>query len=331
MTAPIRFSVSDAAAGTRLDKWLADRHPAESRARLKNLIESGCVTVDGEVIRSGDRRVKAGQEIDLSIPDPVDARPLGQDIPLDILYEDDALIVIDKPPGLVVHPAPGNPDRTLVNALIAHCGDSLSGIGGERRPGIVHRLDKDTSGVMVAAKTDRAHRHLAALFAAHDIDRQYLAVVWGAPEPAAGTITAAIGRSPRNRKKMAVTESGGKFAVTHYETVERLGARASLVRCLLDTGRTHQIRVHLSHIGHPVMGDAAYGGARPLRIETGFADGSRTEMPTGPEINDRKVFYRQALHARVLGFRHPVSNRNMLFETKIPNDINKLVSFLREI
>ena len=298
-------------AGARLDAFLAARLAPLSRTRLKALIRAGHVTAGGATIRDPAYRVKPHQSFAIIVPDtePPALRP--QAMALDIRYEDEALIVIDKPAGLVVHPAPGNPDRTLVNALVAHCGASLSGIGGVRRPGIVHRLDKDTSGLMVAAKTDAAHRHLSAQFAARSIERAYWAVVWGVPVPRAGTIAANLGRSRANRKKMAVVPSGGRPALTRYRVVRRLGARASLVECRLATGRTHQIRVHLAHRGHPVIGDPLYGRAR---------GGRRTA-----------TFPRQALHAHLIGFEHPTSRAWHCYSSDIPQDIKHLIEQLEEI
>jgi 23S rRNA pseudouridine1911/1915/1917 synthase len=297
----------------RLDRFLAETMPAFSRSRLKALIETGQVSISGETITEPAYRVKPGQAITLSVPPPVDDTPRGQDIPLAIAYEDDDLIVIDKPAGLVVHPAPGNPDRTLVNALIAHCGESLSGIGGVRRPGIVHRLDKDTSGLIVAAKHDAAHHGLAAQFATRRLSRTYQAVVWGTPRPPAGEISGNIGRSPRNRKKMAVVRAGGKTAITTYRTLRALGAVWSLLECRLQTGRTHQIRVHLAARGHSVVGDPLYGG----RTGRGNLDeGVRAALT---------ACRRQALHAVALGFTHPVSGATLRFESPLPADIQRLI------
>ena len=249
-----RFTVPRAEDRARLDRLLADHVPALSRSRLKNLIETGRVSIAGETITEPGYRVKPGQAVTLVIPPPTDETPRAQAIPLQIAYEDDDLIVVDKPAGLVVHPAPGNPDRTLVNALLAHCGASLSGIGGVRRPGIVHRLDKDTSGLMVAAKHDAAHQGLSAQFATRRLSRTYNAVVWGVPRPGEGRIEGAIGRDTRNRKRMAVRQSGGKPAVTRYRVLQSSAALWSLVECRLETGRTHQIRVHMAHTRPPARG-----------------------------------------------------------------------------
>ena len=308
-----RFTVPRAEDRARLDRLLADHVPALSRSRLKNLIETGRVSIAGETITEPGYRVKPGQAVMLIIPPPVDETPRAQAIPLQVAYEDDDLIVVDKPAGLVVHPAPGNPDRTLVNALLAHCGASLSGIGGVRRPGIVHRLDKDTSGLMVAAKNDAAHHGLSAQFAARRLSRTYRAVVWGVPRPATGRIAGAIGRDPRNRKRMAVRENGGKPAVTHYRVLNPLDPLWSLVECRLETGRTHQIRVHMAHRGHPLVGDTLYGGAR----RRGIDERVRKRLALCP---------RQALHAAALSFVHPVSGAALAFESPLPDDMHALIS-----
>ncbi len=316
-------AVGAADAGKRLDRLLAEALPDLSRMRIKALIEAGRAgSGDGAgTIVEPSYRVKPGQTWRLTVPPAAEAAPQAQAIPLDIVHEDETLIVIDKPAGLVVHPAPGNPDRTLVNALLAHCGGSLSGIGGVRRPGIVHRLDKDTSGLLVAAKTDRAHAGLSDLFARHDIERVYRAVVRGAPAPPAGEIGGAIGRDPRNRKKMAVVSRGGKPALTRYGTDRRYGHTAALLSCRLETGRTHQIRVHLTSIGHPVIGDPVYGRARRRR--------HAMLPPQLAAIVD--TFGRQALHASVLGFRHPVTGEVLRFESPLPADMAALVDALRRL
>jgi 23S rRNA pseudouridine1911/1915/1917 synthase len=305
-------------AGKRLDKFLADAAPALSRMRLKALILEGCVRVGGRTITDPSYRVKAGEAAAWDEPAPLDATPAAQAIPLDVLHEDAHLIVIDKPAGLVVHPAPGNPEGTLVNALLAHCGASLQGIGGERRPGIVHRLDKDTSGLMVAAKTELAHRRLSEAFAARDIERAYDALVWGAPRPPAGEIEGAIGRDPRNRKRMAVVRHGGKAALTRYRTRRAFGDAAALLECRLATGRTHQIRVHLAARGHPVLGDPIYGRASAARL---------ARLPAAAREAAR-AFPRQALHARLLGFVHPVTGAPLRFEREAPADFTRLLEIL---
>jgi len=314
-------------AGKRLDQALAAALPALSRSRLKSLIEAGEVSVSiapdetERTISEPSMRVNSGQVVTVRVPAAADPVPKGQAIPLDVVYEDEALIVVDKPAGLVVHPAAGNPDRTLVNALIAHCGESLSGIGGVKRPGIVHRLDKDTSGLIVAAKTDAAHAGLAAQFAEHSIERAYTALVWGVPRPAKGRIAANIGRDPRNRKRMSVLVNKGKTAVTHTHVMKRFGSAASLVECRLETGRTHQIRVHLAHIGHPVIGDPVYGRITPKRLAS-LSEEARECL---------KKLGRQALHAHLLGFEHPRSKKRVKFESKLPADINALLSRLERL
>ena len=310
-----RFTVARAEGRARLDRLLADHVPALSRSRLKNLIETGRVSIAVETITEPGYRVKPGQVVTLVIPPPVDETPRAQAIPLQVAYEDDDLIVVDKPAGLVVHPAPGNPDRTLVNALLAHCGASLSGIGGVRRPGIVHRLDKDTSGLMVAAKNDAAHHGLSAQFATRRLSRTYHAVAWGVPRPGEGRIEGAIGRDSRNRKRMAVRESGGKPAATRYRVLQSWGTLWSLVECRLETGRTHQIRVHMAHAGHPLLCDALYGGARRRRLDERL----RAALAHCP---------RQALHAAALGFVHPVSGAELAFESPLPADIYALIEAL---
>ncbi|HEU0216037.1 MAG TPA: RluA family pseudouridine synthase [Stellaceae bacterium] len=301
--------------GQRLDRALQQRLLDLSRSRLKQLILSGQVANDGNVIRDPSRKVRAGQTFVVILPEPDDATPQAQAIPLDIRFEDAHLIVIDKPAGLVVHPAPGNPDGTLVNALIAHCGASLAGIGGVRRPGIVHRLDKDTSGLMVVAKTEAAHRALSADFAARRISRAYAAAVWGVPLPTAGEIEGNIGRSMTNRKKMAVVGAQrGKPAVTRYKVERAFADTAALIECRLLTGRTHQIRVHLAERGHPLIGDPVYGGRAARRFAT--------------RASAAAYFPRQALHARHLGFNHPASGEYLAFDSDLPDDMKTLLTSL---
>lgn len=325
----VTITIEPAAAGERLDRALATAlalqtaaSPAEapSRSRIKALIAEGHVTSDGATISDPSRRVKPGQIFALTLPETVPLAAAPQEIPLQVLYEDEYLIVIDKPAGLVVHPAPGNPDRTLVNALLAHCGNSLSGIGGVGRPGIVHRLDKDTSGLLVAAKTDAAHRGLAAQFAAHGVERAYAAVVWGIPRPREGEITGAIGRSPRDRKKMAIVRGGrGKAALTRYRVLRPLASgHASLVECRLATGRTHQIRVHLASAGHPLLGDPVYGR------------GGRRGVPA-EVLAIAQEFPRQALDAFSLGFEHPVSHKPLRFQRDYDKDLSGLMAKLELI
>jgi 23S rRNA pseudouridine1911/1915/1917 synthase len=296
-----------------------------SRSRLRQLIDEGRVTHGGAKIKDPNHRVKPGEHYEIEIPAPRPAEPAGQDIPLTVVYEDDDVIVIDKPAGLVVHPAAGNPDGTLVNALIAHCGASLKGVGGTARPGIVHRLDKDTSGLLVAAKNERAMHSLAKQFANHTIERAYHAVVWGCPRLGEGRIETQIGRNPFDRKRMGVMRQGGKDAVTRYKVMERFGEAtrplASLIECRLETGRTHQIRVHLTHLGHPLIGDPTYGRARQApRAKT-------PEQETA--FNLVANFSRQALHARLLGFQHPSLHKTIRFESVYPTDMAELIDALR--
>ena len=301
--------------------------PELSRSRLQSLIGQGAVTLGGEKLLDGNRRVKPGEIYEILIPEPAPAAPQGQDIPLDVVYEDKDLIVIEKPAGLVVHPAAGNPDGTLVNALIAHCGPDLTGVGGVARPGIVHRLDKDTSGLLVAAKNERAMASLAKQFAAHAIERAYNAVVWGSPRLGEGRIEGQIGRSPFDRKRMAVLRGSGKEARTRYRVVERFGDPerpfASLIECRLETGRTHQIRVHLTHLGHPLIGDPQYGRARqPPRAKTPAEEKA---------FSAAAHFPRQALHAAVLGFQHPSTHKVMRFESQWPDDMAALIADLKHL
>jgi 23S rRNA pseudouridine1911/1915/1917 synthase len=301
----------------RVDRALASALPALSRARIQALMAEGAVTRDGAVVDNPSAKAEAGL-YQLVLPPPLAPKPAGEDLSLTVLFEDAHLIVIDKPAGMSAHPAPGSPTGTLVNALIHHCGASLSGVGGVARPGVVHRLDKLTSGVMVAAKTDLAHRGLSTLFAHHDIDRAYLALTRGAPEPAKGTVTTRIGRSPRNRQKMAVLMSGGREAVTHYAVERRFGSGAAArVVCRLETGRTHQIRVHLAHKGAPCLGDPTYGAGAPA--------------PAVRRAIEEAGLKRQALHAAVLGFRHPITGEALRFETAPPADMAGLEALLTKI
>ncbi len=308
--------------GKRLDRVLADALPALSRTRIRSLMEEGRVTgATGRKATNPAAKAKMGETFVVFEPPPTPAVPIAQDIPLDVVFEDEHLIVVDKPAGLVVHPAAGHGDGTLVNALLHHCRGSLSGVGGVTRPGIVHRLDKDTSGLLVAAKSDAAHQGLAAQFADHSIERAYKAMVWGVPRPAKGTVRGNIGRSPHNRKKMAVVRRGGKAAVTHYRVERRFGDLASLVECRLETGRTHQIRVHLSSISHPVMGDAVYGG------------GLRRCPASAPETLRHMLQHIEAqlLHAVLLGFTHPITQRQLHFESKKLNKISDIIKSLDSI
>lgn len=302
--------------GMRLDKWLSESLPEFSRARLKTLILTGRTKIRGVTVSEPSTKIKPGDVAKLTVPPTISANPLGQQIPLDIVYEDNSIIVINKQAGMVVHPAAGNPDGTLVNALIAHCGESLSGIGGVRRPGIVHRLDKNTSGLMVAAKTDEAHRELSKGFKSRTIHRTYLALVWGNPAPQVGEISENIGRSQKNRKKMTVLISGGRKALTKYKVLETWGKQVSLVECVLDTGRTHQIRVHLAHRGHPVIGDPTYGRISPNRLET---------VP-GPAKELIKGLKRQFLHAKALELPHPITGEDLRFETPLPIELKEILT-----
>ena len=344
-----RSEVGEGEGGVRLDAHLARVVPGLSRSRLKALIEEGAVSRGGRTIGEPGLRVKPGEVYELLVPPPVAPEPAGENIALTIVFEDEHLIVVDKPAGLVVHPAAGHGSGTLVNALIAHCGDSLSGIGGVRRPGIVHRLDKDTSGLLVVAKSDAAHQGLAEQFAAHGRDgrmqRMYLGICWRLPERRVGSIDVPLARSDVNRTKIAVTSAArGREAVTHYEVLEALGgdqpkpsarrARSSrvatgaakakppiaaLLQLVLETGRTHQIRVHLAHIGHPLLGDATYGA--------GFKSSANTLEPDAAEA--LAALGRQALHAALLGFEHPVTGEAMQFESEMPADMQRLLVALR--
>ena len=300
-----------------------------SRARFQNLIAAGHVTVNGRTIVEAKHRVKSGDEITARLPPAEEADPQGEAMDLNIVFEDSEVLVIDKPAGLVVHPGPGNWSGTLVNGILAHCGESLSGIAGIRRPGIVHRLDKDTSGLLVIAKTDPAHRSLSAQFAAHGrdgrLERTYDALAWGEPDRRRATIDQPIARHTTNRQKMAVSKSKtARRAVTHYEVAETfpvgtLPAKVSLVRCRLDTGRTHQIRVHMAHIGHPILGDAFYGA--------GYKASARNLPETARTALEQ--LGRQALHASVLGIQHPGSGEQLVFRSSPPDDLRKLLESMR--
>ena len=306
--------------GQRLDKALAAAAPDLSRARIQALMAEGRVTYLNEVVTDGSPKAKEGFYL-IAVPEPLPAEPQPEAIPLTVLFEDAHLIVIDKPAGMTVHPAPGNETGTLVNALLHHCAGSLSGVGGVARPGIVHRLDKDTSGVMVAAKSDAAHVGLSALFAAHDLERMYVALTRGAPRPASGRIETRIGRSSSDRKKMAVLRTGGRLAVTDYRTTAAFGPLdrplAARVECRLHTGRTHQIRVHLASLGAPLLGDPIYGSGSP-------------SAPVRAAMTEAGLT-RQALHAAVLGFVHPVTGQRMDFRTEPPADMQRLERLLSEL
>jgi 23S rRNA pseudouridine1911/1915/1917 synthase len=315
------ISAEPGEAGIRLDRMLALHLPALSRTRLKRLIEEGHVVHAGAASRDPSLRVRPGQNFVVFVPDAEDAAPAAQPIALDIRFEDAHLIVVDKPAGLVVHPAPGNSDGTLVNALIAHCGASLAGIGGVRRPGIVHRLDKDTSGLLVVAKTEAAHQALSRDFALRRIDRAYAALVWGVPGASAGEIAGNIGRSPANRKKMAVVGDGkGRPALTRYRVERAFKTEASLLECRLATGRTHQIRVHLAHLGHALIGDPVYGTRAGRAVARSGELGARIA-----------AFSRQALHARRLGFTHPAGAGFLTFDSVLPADLHALLSDLERL
>jgi 23S rRNA pseudouridine1911/1915/1917 synthase len=323
----LQVTVAGDEGSNRLDRVLAIRCPELSRSRLKALILAGQVTVKNAPIRDPAYHVASGDTITIDVPEAVAAEPKGEDIALDVVYEDDDIIVIDKPRGLVVHPAAGHETGTLVNALIAHCGTSLSGIGGVKRPGIVHRLDKDTTGLMVAAKNDRAHKSLTEQFADHgrsgEMRRGYMAFVWGVPNRQRGTVDAPIDRHPHAREKMAVRE-GGREAVTHWEVQETFAGRdgkpvAALLACQLETGRTHQIRVHLAHIGHPLMGDAVYGPHFKTKASH-LGPLSRAALT---------ALDRQALHAYLLTLEHPQTGAILEWISDLPDDLTQLRNCLR--
>lgn len=334
---PIDVTLPLEAKGVRLDKALteATEAPGLSRSRIRALIEEGAVerlSEPGGTVTDASAKVKGGERYRIAVPPPQPAAPQPEKIPLAVVFEDAHLIVVDKPAGMVVHPAPGAYTGTLVNALLTHCGDTLSGIGGEKRPGIVHRIDKDTSGLLVVAKSDAAHQGLAAQFAAHDLERSYAALVWGAPSrsdarmaglPAVSfekswvRVETTIGRSRTDRKKMAVNIRDGRRAVTRFRMMEAVGP-CSLLECRLETGRTHQIRVHLTHLGHPLVGDQTYGRSR---VPPASLPEATREMLAG--------FPRQALHARTLGFVHPVTGENLRFDSALPDDLAALVTLLQ--
>jgi 23S rRNA pseudouridine1911/1915/1917 synthase len=308
----LRVALDTGFAGWRLDRALADSIPTLSRERIKTLIRSGALEADGKPVRDPATKVRGGERFTLNVPDPEPAHNAPQDIPLTIVFEDEHLLVVDKPAGLVVHPAAGNREGTLVNALLHHCAGRLSGIGGVARPGIVHRIDKDTSGLLVVAKTDVAHEGLARQFAAHSIDRRYLAIVKGVPAAAAGTVDAPLARSAHDRKKIAiVTGARGKRAVTHWKRLKVL-KEAAMVECRLETGRTHQVRVHLASIGHPLLGDPVYARGKSVHRE----------------LLNQLDFKRQALHAAGLGFTHPVTKARLSFDSALPSDMQELFTAL---
>jgi 23S rRNA pseudouridine1911/1915/1917 synthase len=326
------LAADEADQGERLDRWMAANWADLSRSRCKALVEGGHLSLDGRPLKDPSAKLRAGGVYTLALPPLESAVPKPENIPLDVLFEDGHLIVINKPAGLTVHPGAGAWTGTLVHALLHHCAGSLSGIGGVERPGIVHRLDKDTSGVLVAAKTDQTHQKLSKQFARHTVERAYLAFTRGAPRPRSGTVETRIVRSSHDRKKMTVVtdpaSEAGKHAVTHYQTLEKYGQEpdapigtplAALVECRLETGRTHQIRVHMGHIGHPLLGDPVYGKGRGTML---------AKTPDGEIFKD---FRRQALHAAVLGFVHPVTGEDMRFETGMPKDLARLQAWLKRL
>ncbi len=310
-------------AGQRLDKWLADTLARDdlSRSRLKALIQDGALKKDNQVVTDPSARVIAASVYSLTVPEAAPATPQPEPLPLAILYEDEHLICINKAAGMVVHPAPGALSGTLVNALLYHCGDSLTGIGGVARPGIVHRLDKDTSGVMIAAKTAAAHSRLTDMFAAHDLDRRYQALVWGLPAMRADTVDAALARHPVDRKRQAV-QPRGRHAITHYTTLRDLPPFGCLIECRLETGRTHQIRVHMAHIGHGVIGDPLYG--KPKRA------GQMPDTISRDALASLRAFPRQALHAARLSFAHPITGAALDFDSPLPADMTKLITTIEQ-
>ncbi|MFN3828133.1 MAG: RluA family pseudouridine synthase [Micavibrio sp.] len=324
-TSILHLTVEAEHAGERLDKFLAAEAGELSRTRIKALVLESQVLINNVVCDSPAHKLKAGDNITIGIPAPRDDTPLPENIPLDIVYEDEALIVINKPVGLVVHSGAGHEDGTLVNALLHHCGDSLSGIGGVKRPGIVHRLDKDTSGLMLVAKTDKAHQALSAQLSDRSLHRRYKALVWGVPIPIKGIVDAPIGRHPTHRQKMAIIHRNGREARTHYMVVEDWGPVA-MVECDLESGRTHQVRVHMTHLGHPLIGDPLYGLARNgqvSRLKKAGLEGDLAE-----EIIN---FPRQALHAAEIAFIHPLTDEEMAFERPLPEDMERIVSILNQI
>jgi len=319
------FEVSPECHKQRLDVFLVSQTQDISRSRLQALIKKGNVSVDNQIVSNPSFAVSENEVVGVTIPAPDDALPLAQDIPLDILYEDDDLLVINKQVGLVVHPGAGVRDGTLVNALLYHCGDSLSGVGGVRRPGIVHRLDKDTSGLMMVAKNDLAHQGLAAQLADRTLSREYLALVTGAMPPGRGKVDASIGRHLSQRIKMAVTSKNSKNAITHYRNLEKFGDALTLVSCKLQTGRTHQIRVHMQYLGFPLVGDSLYGQT-PTKTRSLLRKSGYDEAVQDAVLN----FPRQALHARKIGFVHPRSGDEMEFTAELPQDLEGVISLLKQ-
>ena len=304
--------------GWRLDKFLVRLTPEMSRARLQQLIKQGCVFCNGAEVTDVAGKIHTGEIYKITVPEPENAVPEPENIPLEVVYEDNDLLVVNKPAGMTVHPAPGAYHGTLVNALLYHCQGKLSGIGGVKRPGIVHRIDKDTSGLLVVAKNDVAHRDLTKQFTVHSIERTYWTFVYGVPNPLSGTIEGNIGRSPYDRKKMALVKKGGKSAITHYKALKTCGKTAALIQCNLETGRTHQIRVHLSSIGCNLIGDQLYVKAKKTALSG-----------VTPEIKEFiNTFPRQALHAKTLGFSHPITKKWLQFTSDLPEDLQKLAEVL---
>ncbi len=331
----VRSAVAPADAGERVDAWLAKLWPDISRSRVQGLIGAGKLSVDGAPVTHAKGKPRAGATYELKLPPPEPAAPLPEDIPLSVVFEDEHLIVVDKAMGMAMHPAPGSMRGTLVNALLAHCGDSLSGIGGVARPGIVHRIDKDTTGLVVVAKHDAAHTGLAKLFAKHDLERVYYAVTRGAPKERSARIENKLVRSNEDRRKYVVARNpeteAGKLAITDYWTVESYGqqsgasvgrAAAALLECRLHTGRTHQIRAHLTHLGCPLIGDPLYGKQRAFKAEGPHAEEAAAAVA---------AFSRQALHAAVLGFKHPVTGAELRFESELPDDMTALIEILKQL
>ncbi len=331
----IRTALAPPDAGDRVDSWLAKLWPDISRSRVQGLIGAGKLTVDGAPVTHAKDKPRPGATYALSLPPPEPAAPLPEIIPLNVVFEDEHLIVVDKASGMAMHPAPGSMRGTMVNALLAHCGDSLSGIGGVARPGIVHRIDKDTTGLVVVAKHDAAHTGLAKLFAKHDLERVYYAVTRGAPKDRSARIENRLVRSSEDRRKYVVARNpeseAGKNAITDYWTVESFGqqsgasvgrAAAALLECRLHTGRTHQIRAHLTHLGCPLIGDPLYGKQRAFKAEGPHADEAAAAVAAFP---------RQALHAAVLGFKHPITGVELRFESELPDDMNALLEILRRL
>ncbi|GIK47690.1 MAG: pseudouridine synthase [Alphaproteobacteria bacterium] len=331
----IRTAVADEAAGDRVDAWLAKLWPDLSRSRVQGLIGAGKLSADGQPVTQSKDKPRPGAVYELVLPPPAPAAPQPEAIPLDVVFEDEHLVVVDKAAGMAMHPAPGSMRGTLVNALLAHCGDSLSGIGGVARPGVVHRIDKDTTGLVVVAKHDAAHRGLAALFARHDLERVYYAVTRGAPRERSATIENRLARSNEDRRKYVVVRDpdseAGKHAITQYWTIESYGqqagasagrAAAALLECRLHTGRTHQIRAHLAHLGCPLVGDPLYGKQRAFKAEGPHAEEAAAAVAAFP---------RQALHAAVLGFTHPITGEELRFESKIPDDMAAMIDVLRRL